>query len=151
MIPNNLSKRSTSEHSRISKIQSFLRSNTGFKIGIIIISFVTIVLIEFGLIMVLFLGDFLGSDFLMSYAKHKMIFVNTNEVPIAESTNQWFRYVFPPLLFRIGFLSLLFGIIIGIFSSKTSSQLTFHSRKRLQKYLSILLMILGVLFLIFPF
>ncbi|MHA2246874.1 MAG: hypothetical protein ACXADY_18160 [Candidatus Hodarchaeales archaeon] len=151
MSTDNLYKKSIPEHSRISRLQRFLRSNTGFRIGIIIIGFAVIALIEFGLIMVLFLGDFLGNDFLMSYAKQRMIFLNINEVPIDELTNQWFRYVFLPLLFRIGFLSLLFGIIIGIFSIKTSSPLTFQSKKRLQKYLSLILIILGILFLIFPF
>ncbi|MFX1517760.1 MAG: hypothetical protein ACFFC6_15765, partial [Promethearchaeota archaeon] len=120
MSPNNLYKKTSPEHSRISRIQRFLRSNTGFRIGIIIIGFVVIALIEFGLIMVLFLGDFLGNDFLMSYAKQRMLFLDINEVSINELTNQWFRYVFLPLLFRFGFLSLLFGIIIGIFSIKTS-------------------------------
>ena len=148
MSINNLYKKTIPEHSRISRIQRFLRSNTGFRIGIIIIGFVVIALIEFGLIMVLFLGDFLGNDFLMSYAKQRMIFLNTNEVPINELT---FRYVFLPLLFRLGFLSLLFGIIIGIFSIKTSSQPTFQSKKRLQLYLSLILIIFGILFLIWPF
>ena len=151
MSINNLYKKTIPEHSSISRIQRFLRSNTGFRIGIIIIGFVVIALIEFGLIMVLFLGDFLGNDFLMSYAKQRMIFLNTNEVPINELTNQWFRYVFLPLLFRLGFLSLLFGIIIGIFSIKTSSQPTFQSKKRLQLYLSLILIIFGILFLIWPF
>jgi hypothetical protein len=151
MSTNSLYKKTIPEHSRISRIQRFLRSNTGFRIGIIVLGFVVIALIEFGLIMVLFLGDFLGNDFLMSYAKQRMIFLNINEVPINELTNQWFRYVFLPLLFRLGFLSLLFGIIIGIFSIKTSSQPTFQSKKRLQKYLSLILIILGILFLVFPF
>ncbi|MHA2341095.1 MAG: hypothetical protein ACXADW_04435, partial [Candidatus Hodarchaeales archaeon] len=116
MSTNNLYRKTIPENSRISRIQRFLRSNTGFRIGIIIIGFVVIALIEFGLIMVLFLGDFLDNDFLMSYAKQRMIFLNINEVPTNELTNQWFRYVFLPLLFRLGFLSLLFGILIGIFS-----------------------------------
>ena len=151
MSTNNLYKKKFPDHSRISRIQRFLRSNTGFRIGIIIIGFVIIALIEFGLILTLFLGDFLGNDFLMSYAKQRMIFLNINEVPTNELTNQWFRYVFLPLLFRIGFLSLLFGVIIGIFSIKTSSQPTFKSKKRLQRYLSLILIILGILLLIFPF
>ena len=151
MSTNNLYRKTIPENSRISRIQRFLRSNTGFRIGIIIIGFVVIALIEFGLIMVLFLGDFLDNDFLMSYAKQRMIFLNINEVPTNELTNQWFRYVFLPLLFRLGFLSLLFGILIGIFSIKKSSQPTFHSKKRLRKYLSLILIFLGILFLIFPF
>ncbi|MFX0185195.1 MAG: hypothetical protein ACFE95_19105 [Candidatus Hodarchaeota archaeon] len=151
MIANNSYKKTIPKYSRISKIQRFLRSNTGFRIGIVLISIVFIALIEFGLILVLFLGNFLGNDFLMSYAKQKMIFFNTNEVPINESTNQWFRYVFLSLLFRIGFLSLLFGVIIGIFSIKTSSQPNFPSKKRLQTYLSLILIIFGILFLILAF
>ncbi|MHA1944583.1 MAG: hypothetical protein ACXAC6_10315 [Candidatus Hodarchaeales archaeon] len=151
MSTNNLYRKTIPENSRISRIQRFLRSNTGFRIGIIIIGFVVIALIEFGLIMVLFLGDFLDNDFLMSYAKQRMIFLNINEVPTNELTNQWFRYVFLPLLFRLGFLSLLFGILIGIFSIQKSSQPTFQSKKRLRKYLSLILIILGILFLIFPF
>ena len=151
MSTNNLYKKTIPEHSRISRIQRFLRSNTGFRIGIILISLVFIALIEFGLIIVLFLGRFLGNDFLMSYAKQKMIFLNTNEGPINESTNQWHRFVFLPLLFRLGFLSLLFGVIIGIFSIRTSPQPTIKSKKRVQKYLSLILIILGILLLIFPF
>ena len=128
MSTNHLYKKTIPEHSRISRIQRFLRSNTGFRIGIIIIGFVIIALIEFGLIMALFLGDFLGNDFLMSYAKQRMIFLNINEVPINELTNQWLKYVFLPLLFRLGFLSLLFGIIIGIFSIKTSFSQLFSQK-----------------------
>jgi len=148
---NNLFKKIIPEHSRISRLQRFLRSNTGFRIGIIIIGLVAIALIEFGLILVLFLGDFIGNDFLMSYAKQRMIFLGINEVPIKELTNQWFRYVFLPLLFRLGFLSLVFGIIIGIFSIKTSSQPTFQSKRGFQKYISLILIIIGILLLIFPF
>ena len=151
MIDNNSYKKTIPNHSRISRIQRFFRSNTGFRIGIILIGIVIIGLIEFGLIMVLFLGDFLGNDFLMSYAKQRMIFLNMNEVRINESTNQWFRFAFLSLLFRLGFLSLLFGVIIGIFSIKTSLQPTIQSKKRLQKYLSLILIFLGILFLIFPF
>jgi hypothetical protein len=151
MRTNHLYKKTSPEHSRISRIQCFLRSNTGFRIGIIIIGFVITALIEFGLIIALFLGDFLNNDFLMSYARQRMIFLNTNEVSINTLTNQWFRYVFFPLLFRLGFLSLLFGIIIGIFSIKTSPQPTFQSKQRLQKFLSLILIVLGILFLIFPF
>ena len=69
-----LYKKTIPQHSRISRIQRLLRSNTGFRIGIILINFVIIALIEFGLIVVLFLGDILGNDFLMSYAKQRMIF-----------------------------------------------------------------------------
>ena len=151
MSTNNLDKRTIPEHSRICRIQRFLRSNAGFRISLILIGFIIITLIEFGLILAFLLGDFLGNDFLMSYAKQRMIFLNTNEGPINESTNQWFRSVFLPLLFRLGFLSLLFGVIIGIFSIKTNFHPTFQSKKHLQKYLSLILIILGILFLIFPF
>jgi len=142
MINNNSYKKTIPEHSRIIRIQRFFRSNTGFRIGIILFGFVIIGLIEFGLIMVLFLGDFLGNDFLMSYATERMIFLNMNEVINNESPNQWFL---------LGFLSLLFGVIFGIFSIKTSPQPTISSRKSLQKYLSLLMVILGILFLILPF
>ena len=151
MINNNSYKKIIPEHSRISRIQRFFRSNTGFRIGIILISFVIIGLIEFGLSLVFLFGDVLDNDFLMSYAKQRMIFLNINEVTINESTNQWFRFAFLSLLFRLGFLSLLFGVIIGIFSIKTSLQPTIQSKKCLQKYLSLILIILGILFLIFPF
>ena len=137
MINNNSYKKTIPEHSRIIRIQRFFRSNTGFGIGIILFGFVIIGLIEFGLIMVLFLGDFLGNDFLMSYATERMIFLNMNEVINNESPNQWFL---------LGFLSLLFGVIFGIFSIKTSPQPTISSRKSLQKYLSLLMVILGILF-----
>jgi len=142
MINNNSYKKIIPEHSRISRIQRFFRSNTGFRIGIILISFVIIGLIEFGLSLVFLFGDVLDNDFLMSYAKQRMIFLNINEVTINESTNQWFRFAF---------LSLLFGVIIGIFSFKTNLQPTIQSKKRLQKYLSLILIILGILFLILPF
>lgn len=87
-----IAKKTIPEHSRIIRIQLFLRSNTGFRIGIVLISLVLIALIEFGLIVVLFLGDFLGYDFLMSYDKQLMIFLNTNGVSINESTNQWYKF-----------------------------------------------------------
>ena len=151
MINNNSYKKTIPEYSRISRIQRFLRSNAGFRIGIIIIGFVIIGLIEFGLSLVFLIGDVLGNDFLMSYAKQRMIFLNINEVTINESTNQWFRFTFLSLLFRLGFLSLLFGVIIGIFNIKTSPQPTIQSKKRLQKYLSLILITLGILFLILPF
>ncbi|MFX0207998.1 MAG: hypothetical protein ACFFDT_18575 [Candidatus Hodarchaeota archaeon] len=76
MINNNSYRKTIPEHSRISRIQCFLRSNTGFRIGIIIIGFVVIVLTEFGLSLVFLLGDVLGNDFLVSYAKQRMIFLN---------------------------------------------------------------------------
>jgi hypothetical protein len=151
MITNNLYKETIPKYSRISRIQRFLRSNTGFKIGIIVISLLLITLIELGLIFVLFLGDILGNDFLMFYAKQRMIFFNTNEVSINGTTNQWYRFVLQPLLFRFGFLSLLFGIIICILSIKTSTQSSFQLKKRFWRYLSLLLISLGIFFLIFPF
>lgn len=151
MINNNSYKKTIPEHSRIIRIQRFFRSNMGFRIGIILISFVIIGLIEFGLILVFLFGDVLDNDFLMSYAKQRMIFLNKNEVTINESTNQWSRLGFLSLSFRLGFLSLMFGVIIGILSIKISPQPTFQSKKHLQKYLSLILIILGILFLIFPF
>lgn len=151
MSTNNLYKKTIPEHSRISRIQRFLRSNTGFRIAIIVISLVSIALIEFGLIIVLFLGDILENDSLMFYAKQRIIYLNANEGPFNELTNQWNRFGFLSLLFRLGFLSLLFGVIIGIFSIRTSPQPNIQSKKRLQKYLSLILIILGFLFLIYPF
>ena len=130
-------KKTLPEHSKISRINRFLRSNAGFRISLILIGFLIIALIEFGLISAFLLGDFLDNNFLMSYAQQRMTFLN-----ITESTNQWFRF---------GFLSLLFGVIIGIFSIKTSPQATIQSNKRLQKYLSLILIILGILFLVLPF
>jgi len=150
MIANNLNKKQTPKHSQIRRIQRFFRSNTGFKIGIILISLLLIALIELGLIFVLFLGDFLGNDFLMFVAKQKMIILNINEVSTSESTNQWFKLI-QLLLFRLGFLSLLFGVINSILSIKTSSQTSFQSKRRLQKSISLILIIIGIFFLIFPF
>ena len=136
MSTGNLYKKNRTKHSRINRIQCFLRSNAGFKIGIIIITFVVIALIEFGLVLVLFLGEFLGNDFLMSYAKQRIIYLNISEVSI---------------LFRVGFLSMVFGIIIGIFSIEISTISSHQSKKWFQKYLSLILIVLGILFLIFPF
>ena len=130
-------KKTIPEHSRISRIQRFLRSNAGFKISLILIVFVILALIEFGIILAFLLGDFLGNDFLMSYAQQRMIFLNMNE-----STNLWFSF---------GSLSLVLGVMIGIFSIKTSPQSTIQSRKRLQKYFSLILIILGILLLVLPF
>ena len=151
MIANNLNKKQAPKHSQIRRIQRFFRSNTGFKIGIILISLLLIALIELGLIFVLFLGDFLGNDFLMFAAKQKMIILNINEVSTSESTNQWFGFLLQPLLLRFGFLSLLSGVIINILSIKTSSQTSFQSKRRLQKSISLILIIIGIFFLIFPF
>jgi len=142
MINNNSDKKTIPEHSKISRIQRFLRSNAGFKISLILIVFVIIALIEFGLILTFFFGDFFGNDFLMSYAQQRMIFLNMNELTINESTNLWFRF---------GSLSLVLGVMIGIFSIKTSPQPTIQSKKRLQKYLSLILIILGILSWVLPF
>ena len=139
MIVDNSNGKNSPKHSRISKIHRFLKSKVGFKIGIIIIGFLVIVLIEFGLILIFLLGEVLGNDFLMSYSIEKMIFLNINEVTINESTNLWFRF---------GFLSLLFGVVIGIFSMKSSPQPTIQSKKLLQKYISLTLIIIGILLLI---
>ena len=105
-------------------------------------------MIEFGLILVFFVSDIFNIDVFMSYAKQRMILFNVNEVALNEST---VPDVVKSILFRIGFLSLVFGIIIGIFSFRTSPQSTFQSEKPLQKYLSLILIILGFLFLIIPF
>jgi len=142
MINNNSYKKTIPEHSRTSRIQRFLRSNAGFKISLILLVFVILALIQFGLILAFLLGDLLGNDFLLSYAQQRMIFLNMNDLTINESTNQYFTF---------GSLSLVLGVMIGIFSIKTSPQPTIQSKKRLQKYFSLTLIILGILFLVVPF
>lgn len=135
------------EHSRANRIQSFLKSKYGFRIGIILISVAIISLIEIGLILVFFMGDIINNDIFMSYAKQRMILFNFNEVTLYESTVPDMKAI----LFRIGFLAVTFGIIIGFFCFGTSPQPTFQSRKRFLTYSSIILIILGFILLILPF
>lgn len=134
----------------INRFQCFIRSNIGFKIAIILISLVFMALIEFGLIVGLFLGELLDNDFLISWSKQKLIFLNINEGLINESTNQCIEFFLLSLIFRCGFLLLLFGIIIGFLNIKTNSQSIFQSKKR-QKYFSLMLIFFGVLLLVFTF
>ena len=142
MIKDYSYRKNNPEHSRISKIHRFFNSKIGFRIGILIIGFSVIVLIEFGLILVFLIGDFLGNEFLMSYAIERLIFLNINDVTINESTDLWFR---------LGFLSLLFGVVIGILSIRIRLQPTIQSEKRYQKFLSLILIIFGIFLLFLPF
>ncbi len=142
MIKDYSYRKNNPEHSRISKIHLFFKSKIGFRIGIIIIGFLVIVLIEVGLILVFLIGDFLGNEFLMSYAIEKMISLNINDVTINDSTDLWFR---------LGFLSLLFGVVIGILSIRTRPQPTIPSEKSYHKYISFILIILGILLFFLPF
>ncbi|MFX0126219.1 MAG: hypothetical protein ACFFAE_21545 [Candidatus Hodarchaeota archaeon] len=146
MTDNNLPKTTKSKYSRTIRIHQFFRSSIGFKIGIIIISLVVISLVEFALILVFFLGDIINNDFFMAYAKQRMMLLNSNEV-LHELT---VPAIIRSILFRFGFLSLVFGIIIA-FCFRTSPQSTSQSRKRFLIFSSISLIVLGLLFLILPF
>ena len=130
MINNNSYKKTIPEHSRIIRIQRFLKSSLGFRIGVIIIGFMIIASINFGLMFLYFLGDTLNIDIFMSYVQH--------------------RYVLDSL-FRIGFVALLFGIIIGILSVKTGSQPDRQTKKSRQNYLALILISIGILLIVFSF
>lgn len=129
------------EHIRIIKIQRFLKSSLGFRIGVIIIGFIIIASINFGLMFLYLLGDTLNIDIFMSYVQQQTILSN-NEV-----TNDELNVL--DSLFGIGFGVLLFGIIIRILSVKTGSQPDIQTKKSHQKYLALILISMGILLIVF--
>lgn len=129
------------EHIRIIKIQRFLKSSLGFRIGVIIIGFIIIASINFGLMFLYLLGDTLNIDIFMSYVQQQTILSN-NEV-----TNDELNVL--DSLFGIGFGVLLFGIIIRILSVKTGSQPDIQTKKSHQKYLVLILISMGILLIVF--
>lgn len=129
------------EHIRIIKIQRFLKSSLGFRIGVIIIGFMIIASINFGLMFLYLLGDTLNIDIFMSYVQQQTILSN-NEV-----TNDELNVL--DSLFGIGFGVLLFGIIIRILSVKTGSQPDIQTKKSHQKYLALILISMGILLIVF--
>lgn len=129
------------ENIRIIKIQRFLKSSLGFRIGVIIIGFMIIASINFGLMFLYLLGDTLNIDIFMSYVQQQTILSNTgvtnDDLNVLDS------------LFGIGFGALLFGIIISILSVKTGSQPDRQTKKSHQKYLALILISMGILLIVF--
>lgn len=129
------------EDTKIIKIQRFLKSSLGFRIGVIIIGLVILASINFGLIFLYILGDILNIDILTSYVQQQWPLSN-NEVT-SEELNVLDSF------FRIGFGALMFGIIIGILSVKTGSQPDRQTMKSRQKYLALILISIGILLIVF--
>lgn len=129
------------EHIRIIKIQRFLKSSLGFRIGVIIIGLMIIASINFGLMFLYLLGDTLNIEIFMSYVQQQTTLSNnevtSDELNVLDS------------LFNIGFGALLFGIIVGILSVKTGSQPDRQTKKSRQKYLALILIGVGILLIVF--
>lgn len=133
------------KHSRSSRIQRFFRSRFGFRILFIIIGLIIIGLIEFGLIFVYIVGEVLSVNFLISFAQQQMAFFNNNGVAIIEKEGV---DLLKSLLFRIGFLSLVFGILIG-FDMETRFQYVILAKIPHRKYLTLILISTGILSILF--